>query len=382
VNFDLPDETKILQQTIRDFAKDKIEPIAPECDENQQLPLDVIEEMADMGILGTNVDPKYGGAGLSTLDYVVVIEELARIDPAISLAIAAHNSLAVGHIELFGSEEQKQKYLIPLAEGKYLGCWGLSEPGSGSDAAALLTYAEDRGDHYILNGSKNFITNGANAKTMVSLVKTDRDAPGAKGVSAFILESNWEGYTVAKKENKLGMRASDTVQITYEDLVVPKENLLGHEGEGFKQAMVVLDGGRISIAALGLGLARGCLDHCIEYSQERVAFGKPIARFQATQFKLADMASEIEAARLLTYRAAWLKDNGLPYTMDAAMAKYLAGEIAVRISSEAVQIFGGYGMIKEYPVERFFRDSRLCTIGEGTSEIQKIVIARELIKRY
>lgn len=382
MNFELSDETVILQQTIRDFVREKLEPIALECDEKQKLPLNVIEEMAEMGILGTIIDPEYGGAGMSYIEYVVILEEIARIDPAVALAVAAHNSLASNHINLFGTEEQKKKYLVPLAEGEYLGCWGLSEPGSGSDAAGLLAYAEDKGDHYLLNGTKNFITNGSHAKTMVGLVKTDREAPGATGVSAFIIEADWPGYSVAKKENKLGMRASDTVQIAYEDLKVPKENLLGNEGEGFKQAMQVLDGGRISIAALSVGLARGSYDNCVKYTQERQAFGRLLAKFQATQFKLADMVTEIDAARLLTYRAASLKDDGKKTTMESAMAKYYASEIAVRIASEAVQVFGGYGFVKDYPVERLFRDSRLCTIGEGTSEIQKIVIARELMKQY
>ena len=382
MKFELPEETKILQRTIHDFVREKLEPIALECDEKQQLPMNVIAEMAEMGILGAIIDPDYGGAGMSYIDYCVILEEIARIDPAVALAVAAHNSLAANHLNLFGSEEQKKKYLAPLAEGEYLGCWGLSEPGSGSDAASMLSYAAEEGDHYVLNGSKNFITNGSHAKTMVALVKTDREAPGSRGISSFVIETDSPGFTVAKKENKLGMRASDTVQIAFEELKVPRENLIGGESTGFKQAMKVLDGGRISIAALALGLAQGSFDHCVKYSQERQAFGKTIVKFQATQFKLADMATEIEAARLLTYKAASIKDQGGNTTMESAMAKYFAGETAVKIASEAVQIFGGYGMIKEYPVERLFRDSRLCTIGEGTSEIQKIVIARELMKIY
>jgi alkylation response protein AidB-like acyl-CoA dehydrogenase len=271
---------------------------------------------------------------------------------------------------------------VPLAEGQHLASWGLTEPGSGSDAAALITYAEDKGDHYLVNGTKAFITNGLHSETFVAIVVTDKEAEGTRGISSLIIESDSPGYSVAKKENKLGMRASDTVQISLEDVRIPKENLLGNEGEGFKQAMAILDGGRTSIAALGLGLAQGCLDQCLKYTQERVAFGRPLARFQATQFKLADMATEIEASRLLTYKAAWLKDQGNRTNMESAMAKYFAGEAAVRWSSEAVQIFGAYGFVKDYPVERLFRDSRLCTIGEGTSEIQKIVIFRELIKKY
>lgn len=379
MNFELPEETIMLRQTISEFVQDKLAPISLECDEKQELPMDLIKEMGQMGIMGTFIDPEYGGAGMSNLDYAVIIEEIARVDPGVALAIAAHNSLAVNHINLFGTGEQKRKYLTPLAVGQYLGCWGLTEPGSGSDAAGLLTFAIDKGDHYLVNGSKSFITNGSHAQTMVVLAITDKEAEGTHGISAMIVETDTPGFSVAKKENKLGMRSSDTVQIAFEDVKIPKENLLGKEGEGFKQAMKVLDGGRVSIAALAVGLAQGSLDQCLKYTQERKAFGKPIAAFQAIQFKIADMVAEVEAARLLTYRAAVMKDRGDKMTLEAAMAKYFAGEVAVRVSSEAVQIFGGYGFIKEYPVERYFRDSRLCTIGEGTSEIQKIVIAREMI---
>lgn len=382
MNFELPESTQLLRSTIRDYAETNLAPLALENDENQQLPMKKIAEMAEMGILGAVVAAEYGGAGMSALDYTVIIEEIARIDPGVALAIAAHNSLACNHIYLFGTEELKQKFLAPLAEGRHLGCWGLSEPGSGSDAAAMLTVAERRDDHYLLNGTKNFITNGSHAGVMVVLAKTDRSATGSHGVSAFIVETDRPGFSVTKKENKLGMRASDTVQIAFEDVKIPLTQLLGKEGEGFKQAMKVLDGGRISIAALSLGLAQGSYENSVRYAQQRIAFGKPLSGFQATQFKLAEMAVEIEAARLLTYRAAWMKDQGLTTTMESAMAKYFAGEAAVRISSEAVQIFGGYGFVKDYPVERFFRDSRLCTIGEGTSEIQKIIIARELLRQF
>lgn len=382
MNFEIPESTQLLRRTIREYAETHLAPIALENDENQHLPMSQIKEMAEMGLLGAIVPAEYGGAGMSALDYSVIIEEIARIDPGVCLAVAAHNSLACNHISLFGTEEQKRQYLVPLAEGRHLGCWGLSEPGSGSDAAGMLTFAERQGDHYLLNGSKNFITNGSHARVMVVLAKTDRAAAGAHGVSAFIVDTDTPGFSVAKKENKLGMRASDTVQIALEDVRIPVANLIGVEGEGFKQAMKVLDGGRISIAALSLGLAQGSYENSVRYAQERIAFGKPLSAFQATQFKLADMAVEIEAARLLTYRAAWLKDLGRATTMESAMAKYFAGEAAVRISSEAVQIFGGYGFVKDYPVERFFRDSRLCTIGEGTSEIQKIIIARELLKLF
>lgn len=380
MDFSLPEETRILRDTIRDFALEKIAPTALECDEKQELPMGVVEQLAELGVLGTFIDPEYGGAGMTYIDYSVILEELARVDPAISLCVAAHNSLCTNHINVFGSEEQKRKYLTPLAEGHMLGAWGLTEPGSGSDAAGVVTFAEDKGDHYLVNGTKTFITNGASGGLFVCVCLTDRDAPGTHGISSLIIEPGYTGFSVARKENKLGMRATDTAEIALEDCRVPKENLLGNEGEGFKQAMVVLDGGRISIAALAVGLAQGSFDACLKYTQERKQFGKPLAAFQATQFKLADMATEIEAARLLTYRAARKKDSGERVTNESAQAKYYAGEACCRISSEAVQIFGGYGFVKDYPVERFFRDARLCTIGEGTSEIQKIVIARELLR--
>lgn len=380
LDFQLPEETRILRDTIREFSEEQIAPVSDESDERQELPMEIVKQLAEMCVLGVFIEPEFGGAGMSHLDYVVVIEEISRVDPAIGLVVAAHNSLAANHINLFGSEEQKKKYLVPLAGGEFLGAWGLTEPGSGSDAAGMITFAEDKGDHYLVNGSKTFITSGSHAGVFVLVCLTDKDAPGTKGISSMLVDPASSGYTVAKKENKMGMRASDTVQIALEDCKVPKENLLGNEGEGFKQAMKVLDGGRVSIAALGLGLAQGAYEACLKYSQERQQFGKPLARFQATQFKLADMATEIEAARLLTYRAAWLEDQGAKVTKESAQAKYYAGEICCRIASEAVQIFGGYGLTKEYPVERFYRDCRLCTIGEGTSEIQKIVIAREIMR--
>ena len=380
MDFQLPEETRILKDTIREFALERIAPISHEYDEKQELPMGVIEQLAEMGVLGVFVDPEFGGAGMSHLDYAVIIEEISRVDPAIGLAVAAHNSLATNHINLFADEEQKRKYLVPLAEGRFLGAWGLTEPGSGSDAAGMITYAEDKGDHYLVNGTKTFITNGSHAGIFVLVCLTDKEAPGTRGISTMLVEAGYPGYSVARKEDKLGMRASDTVQIALEDCRVPKENLLGSEGEGFKQAMKVLDGGRVSIAALATGLAQGAFEACVKYTQEREQFGKPLAAFQATQFKLSDMATEIEAARLLTYRAAWLEDQGGQVTKESAMAKYYAGEICCRIASEAVQIFGGYGMTKDYPVERFYRDCRLCTIGEGTSEIQKIVISRSLLR--
>ena len=376
MDFSTSEERNILRESICKFAQEKIAPRVEECDEKQELPMDIIREMGEMGLLGILLEPEYGGVGMKYQDYIIILEELAKVDPSISLVIAAHNSLATKHIRKFGNEEQKNKFLEPLANGENLSCWGLTEPGSGSDAAALTAYAEDKGDHYLLNGTKAFITSGSHAKTMVSLVVTDKEAPGVKGVSALIIETDSPGFTVAKKENKLGIRASDTVQIAFEDCKVPKENLLGKEGEGFYQAMNILDGGRISIAAMAVGVAQGAMDHCLKYVQERQAFGKPIIGHQANQFKIAEMATDIAAARLLTQRAAWIKDQKKQADRESAMAKYFAGEAAVRISSEAVQIFGGYGYIKEYGVEKFLRDARVTTIGEGTSEIMKIVISR------
>jgi alkylation response protein AidB-like acyl-CoA dehydrogenase len=376
VDFLISEDRVILKDSIRKYAIDRIKPLVEECDESQELPLDIIRELGEMGLLGILIEPEFGGAGMKYQDYIIILEELARIDPAISLVIAAHNSLAVKHIRKFGSEEQKQKFLEPLVSGDHLGCWGLTEPGSGSDAAALTAFAEDKGDHYLLNGTKAFITSGSHAKTMVSLVKTDKEAKGVRGVSALIIEADSPGFSVAKKENKLGVRASDTVQIAFQDVEVPKDNLIGKEGEGFYQAMNILDGGRISIAALAVGLAQGAMDLCLQYVQERIAFGKPIIGHQGIQFKIADIATDIDAARLLTQRAAWIKDQKRQADRESAMAKYFAGEAAVRISSEAVQIFGGYGFVKEYGVEKFMRDARLTTIGEGTSEIMKIVISR------
>lgn len=376
MNFSISQDRILLKDTIEKFAHEKILPLVEECDEKQELPLEVIRELGEMGLLGILIEPEFSGAGMSYLDYIIILEELARVDPSIALVIAAHNSLATKHIRKFGNKQQKEKYLPLLTCGENLSCWGLTEPGSGSDAAALTAYAEDKGDHYLLNGTKAFITSGFHATTMVSLVKTDKKASGVRGVSALIIDTDSPGFTVAKKENKLGVRASDTVQIVFEDVIVPKENLLGKEGEGFYQAMDILDGGRISIAALAVGLAQGAFDHCLDYTHERHAFGKPLIGFQGTQFKIADIATEIDAARLLTQRAAWIKDQGRPAVRESAMAKLFAGEASVRISSEAVQIFGGYGYVKEYGVEKFMRDARMCTIGEGTSEIMKIVISR------
>ena len=325
------------------------------------------------------VPEEYGGAGLGYVEYEIIIEELSRVDPSIGLSVAAHNGLGTNHINLFGSVDQKKKYLPDLASGKKIASWGLTESSSGSDAASLTSIAIKDGNNWILNGSKQFITHGTVGKTAVVMAITNKDE-GKKGISAFILEKGMEGFIVGKKENKLGMRASETTQLVFENCKVPAENLCGEEGMGFIQAMKVLEGGRISIAACSIGLAQGCLDASLKYSKERKQFGKFLSEFQATQFKLAEMATNIEAARMLALRAAWMKDNGIPNTKEAAAAKLFASEIAEKAANEAIQIHGGYGYVKDYPVEKFYRDVKLLTIGEGTSEIQRIVIARDLLK--
>jgi len=376
---ELTENQILIRDTIRDFAQKKIKPKVMEWDEAQYFPMEIFRELGDLGFMGIIFPEEYGGAGLGYQEFVVIIEELGIVDPSISLSVAAHNGLCTNHIYRFGNEQQKKKYLPDLVSGKTIGAWGLTESSSGSDAASLKTTAEKKGDKYILNGNKTFTTHGASAKTLVVIAITNKDA-GKKGISAFILEQGMPGLIVGKKENKLGMRASETVQLTFENCEVPAENVLGELGMGFINAMQVLEGGRISIAAVSLGLAQGCLNASLKYSQERFQFGKPLSAFQATQFKLADMKTHIEAARMLTMRAAKMKDDGLPNIKEAAMAKLFASEIAERAASEAVQIHGGYGFTKDYPVEKYFRDVKLCTIGEGTSEIQRIVIARELLK--
>ena len=369
----------IIRDTIRDFAEKNIRPRIMEFDESQKFPFDIIHQLGELGFLGILVPEEYGGANLGYVEFSIIIEELARVDPSIALSVAAHNGLGTNHINQFGSNEQKKKYLPDLTSGKKIAAWGLTESVSGSDAAGLKTTAEKKGDNFILNGSKTFTTHGTVGETVVVMAITDK-SKGKKGISAFILEKGMEGFIHGKKENKLGMRASDTTQLTFENCKVPAENLLGEEGEGFIQAMKILEGGRISIAALSVGLAQGCLDASLKYGNERKQFGKSFNDFQAIQFKLAEMNTNIEAARLLTQRAASMKDKGNPSIKEAAMAKLFASEIAEKASSEAVQIHGGYGFIKDYPVEKFYRDVKLCTIGEGTSEIQRIVIARDLLK--
>jgi alkylation response protein AidB-like acyl-CoA dehydrogenase len=348
-------------------------------DERQHFPRELFGQMGALGLLGVLVPEAYGGAGLGYEEYVEAIVQLTKVDPSIGLSMAAHNSLCTGHILQFGNEEQKKRWLPRLASGEWLGAWGLTEPNTGSDALRMLTTAVDGGDHWVLNGAKCWITHGNSAEVAVVMVRTG-DLLDSHGISAVVVERGTEGWLQGRKENKLGMRCSETTEMIFQDCRVPKENLLGQVGDGFIQAMKILDGGRISIAALSLGIARGALEAATRYAGERQQFGKPIAEFQGISFKLADMATEIEAAHLLTMQAVALKNAGQPVTKVSAMAKYYASEVAVRASTEAVQIFGGYGYTKDFPVEKYYRDSKLCTIGEGTSEIQKLVIARQLFK--
>jgi alkylation response protein AidB-like acyl-CoA dehydrogenase len=377
--FVLTEEQEQLRREIRAFAAREIAPHIKEWDESSKFPLEVVKKLGGMGLLGVIVPPAFGGAGLGYVDYVLAVEELSAVDGSIGLTVAAHNSLGTNHIFLAGTEEQKKKYLPQLASGDWLAAWALTEPGSGSDASNARTMAGKRGDRYVLNGTKTFITNGSYADVAVVIAVTDK-SKGTHGLSAFVVEKGTKGFRPGKKENKLGLRASDTSELIFEDCEIPAENLLGAEGEGFIDAMRVLDGGRISIAALALGIGRGALDAALAYVKERRQFGKAIAEFQGIQWKLADMATELDAARLLTQRAAVLKDAGRKVTRESSMAKLFASEVAVRICDETVQLFGGYGFIKDYPAEKFYRDVKLCTIGEGTSEIQRMVIAREILK--
>lgn len=379
MNFELNEEQQQIKNSIREFAEAELLPHVMEWDESQHFPIELLPKFAQLGLMGIIFPEEYGGAGMGYIEYATIIEELARVDPSVALSMAAHNSLCSGHIFIAANDQQKEKYLTPLVKGEYLGAWGLTEPSSGSDASSMRTVAVKKNGGWILNGSKNFITNATFAGSTVALAITDRTA-GTHGISAFIVERGTKGFSVAKKENKVGMRASDTAALVFDDCYVPEENLMGQEGQGFIQAMKVLDGGRISIAALSLGIAQGAYEAGLKYAKERHQFGKPIAEFQAIQFKLADMATQIEAARLLTLRAAYLKDQGKIVTKESSMAKLYASEVAVRVAEESVQIHGGYGYIKDYPAEKFWRDSKLCTIGEGTSEIQRTVIARQLLR--
>jgi len=376
--FETTESMKMIQSTVADFAKKKIKPYVMEWDEAQKFPKDVIHELGDLGIMGIIFPEEYGGSGMGYMEYVTAVVELSKVCGSVGISVAAHNSLCSNHIYMFGNEEQKKKWLIPLASGKKIGAWGLTEPHSGSDAGGLKTVAKLEGDHYIVNGSKQFITHSHSGEIAVVLVNTN-PSKGNKGVTALVLEKGMPGFSSGKKENKLGLRASETGELIFENVKVPVANRLGDEGDGFRQAMQVLDGGRISIAALGLGMSIGAYEASLEYSKQRKAFGKTISEFQAIQFKLADMATEIEAAKLLTYKAAELKDQKKPVTTESAMAKLYTSEVAVRVANEAVQIFGGYGYIKDFPVEKFYRDVKLCTIGEGTSEIQRMVIAKGVL---
>jgi alkylation response protein AidB-like acyl-CoA dehydrogenase len=378
--FGLSDEQRQLQSAVRAFAEGEIAPHVSQWDEASEFPHEVVKKLGEMGLLGVIFPEELGGAGMGYVEYVLAIEELSRVDGSVGIIVAAHNSLCTNHIMLGGNDEQRKRWIPRLASGEWLGAWGLTEPGSGSDAAGARTTAAKKGDTWVLNGSKTFITNGGHANCAVVLAVTDREK-GTKGISAFVVEKGTKGFRPGRKENKLGLRASDTSELIFEDCVIPAENLIGKEGEGFKDAMRVLDGGRISIAALSLGMARGALDAAMKYAQERRQFGKAISEFQAIQFKLADMATELDAAWLLTMRAAQMKDAGMKVTLESAMAKLYASEAACRICDEGVQIHGGYGFIKDYPAEKFYRDVRLCPIGEGTSEIQRMVIARELLGR-
>ncbi len=377
--FVLSEQQEHLRREIREFAAREIAPHVAEWDEASEFPLATVKMLGKMGLLGIIFPHEYGGAELGYVDYALAIEELSAVDGSLGLTVAAHNSLGSNHIFLAGTDEQKKKYLLPLASGDWLAAWGLTEPGAGSDAGNARTTAVKRGDRYLLNGNKTFITNGRYADLAVVIAVTDK-SKGTHGLSAFVVEKGTKGFRPGKKENKLGLRASDTSELIFEDCEIPEENLLGKEGEGFIDAMRVLDGGRISIAALSLGIARGALDAALKYVKERRQFGKAIAEFQGIQWKLADMATELDAARLLTQRAAVLKDAGRKVTRESSMAKLFASEVAVRICDETVQLFGGYGFIKDYPAEKFYRDVKLCTIGEGTSEIQRMVIAREILK--
>ncbi|MGJ1265756.1 acyl-CoA dehydrogenase [Sphingobacterium spiritivorum] len=377
--FELSEEHKMIQAAARDFAQQDLKPGVIERDELAKFPYEHVKQMGQLGFMGMMVDPQYGGAGMDTIAYTLVLEELARIDASAAVIMSANNSLVCYGLDAFGTEEQKNKYLYPLASGEKLGAFALSEPEAGSDATSQHTIAEDKGDHYLLNGTKNWITNGGNADYYLVIAQTHPEK-GHRGINVLIVEKGMEGFTIGPKENKLGIRSSDTHSLMFSDVKVPKENRIGEDGFGFKFAMKTLDGGRIGIAAQALGIAAGAYELALAYAKERKTFGKPISEHQAIQFKLADMEMEIEAARLLIHKAAWLKDNGQPYGKAAAMAKLFASEVAMKTTIEAIQIHGGYGYVKEYHVERLMRDAKITQIYEGTSEIQRLVIAREILK--
>jgi alkylation response protein AidB-like acyl-CoA dehydrogenase len=379
LDFQLSDEQLQLKKMVRDFAEREIAPNVMKWDEPGTFPLETVKELGKLGLMGTIFPIEYGGAGMGYIEYVTAVEELSRVDGSVGIIVAAHTSLCSNHIFVAGNEAQRRKYVPKLATGEFIGAWGLTEPGAGSDAGGARCSAVRRGNNWVLNGTKTFITNGHYADVAVVVAVTDKTAH-THGLSAFVVEKGTKGFRSGKKENKLGLRASDTSELIFEDCEIPAENLLGQEGHGFVDAMKILDGGRISIAALGLGIAQGAYEAALKYSKERKQFGQPISQFQAIAFKLADLATEIDAARLLTHRAAAMKDAGMKTTLESSMAKLYASEVAVKCANEGVQIHGGYGFIKDYPAEKFYRDVKLCTIGEGTSEIQRLVIARQILK--
>ena len=379
MNFEMTEEHKLIQKTARDFAINELQPEVLKRDEEKIWPREAVSKMADLGFLGIMVDPKYGGGGMDTIAYTIAMEEIARVDPAASVIMSVNNSLVCSLLSYFGNNFQKEKYLSKLAKGELLGAFSLSEPQSGSDASNMLTYAKKEGNSYILNGTKNWVTNGKNSDIVIVAALTEKGV-GHKGISCFIVEKSYEGFESGKPEKKLGIRSSDTTELYFENVVIPEENLIGEEGDGFKICLETLDGGRIGIASQALGISQASLDASIKYSKEREQFGKPIASFQSIQFKMADMSISIDAARFLTRKAAWLKDNHQPYGISAAKAKLYASEVAMKSSTECVQIHGGYGYIRETGVERFMRDAKITQIYEGTSEIQRLVIARDLLK--
>ena len=379
MNFDLSENELMIQQMVKDFAEKEIRPNIMKWDESQEFPVELFKKAGELGLMGVLVPSEYGGSGFGYNEYIMVIREISKVCGSIGLSVAAHNSLCTNHILKFGNEDQKKKWLPKLATAEWIGAWGLTEPGTGSDAGRMKCVAKQDGDHWVINGSKNFITHGKSGDCIVVIVRTG-ELLDSRGMTAFVVERGAEGFKAGKKEDKLGMRASETAEVIFDNCRVHKDNMLGAEGEGFIQAMKILDGGRISIGALGLGISEGALKAAVNYSKEREQFGKPISSFQGISFKLADMATEAEAAKLLLYQAADKLMKGENVNKLSAMAKYKASEVGVMVATEAVQIFGGYGYIKEFPVEKFFRDSKLCTIGEGTSEIQKLVISRDLLK--
>ncbi len=379
MNFELNENQKMISQMVRDFAEKEIRPNLNKWDEDEIFPVETMKKMGELGLLGIFIPEEYGGSGFTYFEYATALMELGKVCGGVGLSVAAHNSLCTGHIFYHGNEDQKKKYLPKLSSGEWIGAWGLTEANTGSDAMRMKTTAVEDGDHWVINGTKNWITHGLSGDVAVVLIRTG-DLLDSNGITAFIIEKGTPGFSAVKIKDKLGVRASETAELIFDNVRVPKENVIGNVGEGFKQAMKVLDGGRISIASLSCGIARGAFEASVKYAKEREQFGKPIAKFQGISFKLADMATEVEAAELLTFNAAYRKNNKLPMTKEGAYAKYFASEVSVKCGNEAVQIMGGYGYTKEYPAEKFLRDAKLMTIGEGTSEIQKVVISREILK--